>query len=287
MVDQGFLQRVDHVTEAECPGSRACLKTVAPLGGKLYINCDCEEGLGLIEIKKAHVNRFEVALKALLEWTAKELALSGGVQPVQDGESWFIGKKKGGEASAHFYFVRTDSPDNAVKFNDRVQKDNPVILWLGQPPHTGLFPKNIIALEDVLEARKKGLFLKRSLLSKVPASSRYPLDAKTILLDKNIGLKKVGEVPYLLFERDGNLFKLPKRIRPQAFDMIRFLHTMRDKRENAFKLEVFAERELVAQKRTASDRIRQINNLCDELDARPIFHKFPGDKWGLNPSLAI
>lgn len=286
LADQGFLQRVNHVTEAECPGAPpACLKTVTPCEGKLYINCDCEEGVGLIEVKKAQINRFEVALKPLLEWMGNELNLSGGVRPVQEGESWFIGKRKGRETASHFYFLRTDSPDQAVKFNDRVQKENPLILWLGEPPHAARFPKNIIPLDEVLEARKKTFFLNRRLLSEVPATPRHALGDKTIQLEKNIALEKDGIVPYLLFERDGNLFLHRKRIRPQAYEMIRFLHTMRTKKENAFTLEAFADRLSITNKRTVSTRIREINDLCAEMDSKSIFHKFPAEKWGLNPVL--
>jgi hypothetical protein len=147
-------------------------------------------------------------------------------------------------------------------------------------------PNNIIALEDVLEARKKGLFLKREVIFKVTTTSRYPLGDKTLLLDKNIALEKDGDVPHLLFERNGAIFKHKRRIRPQAFEMIRFLYTMRNKQEKTFKLEEFAERGIVGNKRTASDRIRGINDICAEVDIQPIFHKFPGHKWGLNPNLA-
>lgn len=283
---EGLLQRVDPITEVECPGAPpACLKTVTPHENKFYINCDCEEGVGLIEVKKSQINRFEVALKPLLEWMGKELNLSGEVQPVKDGESWFMGKRKGGVTSAHFYFLRTYSPDQADKFNNKVQKENPIILWLGQPPHTGLFPKNIVPMEDVLEARKKALFLNRNLLSMLPTAPRHPLGGKTILLDKNIALEKEGEVPFLLFEREGNFFQQRKRIRPQAFELIRFLHAMQTKKENAFTLQTLAERLSISNKPTVSDRIREINDLCAEMDAHLIFHKFPGDKWGLNQML--
>jgi len=221
LADMGSLQKAEHVTEAECPGAAmACLKTVTPLKVKLYINCDCEEGVGLVEIPKARVNRIEVSLKPILDWMAKELGLSGGVQTVQDGQSWSLGKKKGGESSAHFYFLRTDSHEQATKFNDHVHKENPVVLWLGQSPHTRIFPKNIIPLEDVLGARKKVFFLNRKLLSKVPRSSRHALRDKTILLDQNIALQMDGTIPCLLFEREGNIFHQRKRIRPQVFEMI-------------------------------------------------------------------
>jgi hypothetical protein len=286
LADMGFLQRVNHATEAECPGcERTCLETVTPSEGKLYISCPHGEAVGIIEVKKAQINRFEVALKPILEWMAKELNVSSGVQPVKDGESWFLGKRKGGESSAHFYFLRSDSPDQAAKFNDKVQKENPVVLWLGETPHTGAFPENIVPLEEVFEVRGKSFFLNRRLLSKLPSAPRHTVGAGTILLDKNIALEKTGEVPYLLFEREGNVFQQRKRIRPQAFGLIRFLHTVRTKRENAFTLQTLADRLSIANKRTVSTRIREINDLCDEMDAKPIFHKFPGDKWGLNPNL--
>jgi len=285
LADHGFLQRVDPLTEAECPGApNACLKTVTPHLGKLYITCDCEEGVGLIEVPKSRLNRLQLDLKAVLTWMAKELGLSGDVEPVQDGESWFLGKKKG-DTSAHFYFVRTDSHEQAAKFSESVQKESPVVFWLGERPHTGLLPKNLIPAGEAMEPRKKSFFLNRDLLTKAKASARQALSGKAILLDENIGMEKEGEVPFLLFEREGQSFNQRRRIRPQAFDMIRFLHTMRTKKENAFNLDQFVERALVSNKRTASDRIRGINDLCAEVDAKPIFHKFPGDKWGLNPLL--
>jgi len=58
---------------------------------------------------------------------------------------------------------------------------------------------------------------------------------------------------------------------------------MRNKKESAFTLGNFVERSLVKNKRTASTRIQEINSFCDEMEAKPIFHKFPGNKWGLNP----
>jgi len=286
LADMGFLKKADHITEVECSGTAmACLKTVTPHEGKLYINCDCEEGVGLIEITKAHVDRSEVDLKFILDWMAQELNLSGGVTPVQNGESWFLGKRKGNESSAHFYFLRSDSHDQVTKFNDHVHKENPIILWLGQPPHTGIFPKNIISLGDALDARREVLFLNRKLLSKVPRNAQHALGGKAIILDQNIAMQIVGDVPYLLFEREGNVFLRQKRIRPQAFEIIRFLHAMQRKKENAFKLGDFVERGFVGEKRTASSRIREINDFCAEMDTKPIFHKFPGDKWGLNPNL--
>lgn len=285
LANHGFLQRVDYLTEAECPGApNACLKTVTPHQGKLYITCDCEEGVGLVEVPKSRLSRFQLDLKAVLEWMAKELGLSGGVEPVQDGESWFLGTKKG-DTSAHFYFLRTDSHEQAAKFSETVQKEGPVVLWLGQRPHTGILRKNLIPAGEAMEPRKRSFFLNRDLLTKAKPSASHAPNGKSILLDENIGMEKESEVPFLLFEREGQTFQQRRRIRPQAFDMIRFLHTMRTKKEKAFKLEQFVERELVSNKRTASDRIRGINDLCAELDAKPIFHKFPGDKWGLNPNL--
>lgn len=286
MDKMGFLQRVNHATEADCPGcERACLETVTHSEGKFYISCPHGEGVGPIEVRKAQINRFEVGLKPILEWMAKELNLSEGVHPIKEGESWFIGKRKGGDASTHFYFLRSDSPDQAAKFNDKVQKENPVVLWLGETPHTGIFPKNIVPLDEVLEVRGKSFFLNRLLLSRLPSAPRHAVGAGTILLDKNIALEKSGEVPLLLFEREGNVFQHKKRIRPQTFELIRFLHTMRTRKENAFTLQDLADRLSIANKRTVSTRLVEINDLCAEMDARPIFHKFPGHRWGINPSL--
>jgi len=284
LADHGFLKRVDHLSEAECPGApNACLKTVTPHQGKFYINCDCEEGVGLVTVPKSCLSRVQLDLKAVLEWMSKELGLSGDVEPVQDGESWFLGNKA--DASAHFYFLRTDSHEQAAKFSETVQKQSPVVLWLGQRPHTGTLPKNLIPAGEAMEPRKKSFVLNRDLLAKAKASARHAVGGKTILLDEHIGMEKEGEVPYLLFEREGSTFTHRKRIRPQAFDLIRLLHGTRNQKTNAFKLGDFVERGLVGSKRTASDRIREINDYCAEFEAKPIFWKFPGDKWGVNPNL--
>lgn len=286
LMDHGFLQQAEHATEAECPGGPStCQKTVTPHNRRLFINCDCEEGVGLVEVKKAQINRFQVSLKPLLEWMAEEMNLSGGLPSVKEGEAWFIGKGRGGEPSSHFYSLRTNSPNEEVKFNDVVQKETPFIFWLGQTPQTGLLPKSIIPLEDGLEARWKSLFLNHRLISKLPTTPFDPLGDKTIHLDNNIALEKDGEVPSLLFERVGNVFQHRKRIRPQAYDLICFLNTMRNKKESSFKLQELAERLGMQNKRIVSDRIREINILCDEVDLHHLFHKFPGHRWGLNPQL--
>lgn len=289
LVKVGAIQPAGYVTDVECPGHSACLKTFSPHNGKFYINCECEEGMGLVEVNKAKITRFEVALKSLLEWIAIELNLSGGVQPVREedkeGTIWSLGKRRGGKSAVHFYFHRTTSPDQAHKFSREVQKENPIILWLGEQPHTGLFPKNIILLEDAIESRKTGLFLNRRLLSKLPATPRHFVGANTILLGKNMAMEMKGEIPFLLFDCQGETFKHQERIRPQAYRMIRFLYDVRNRKEHAFNLDTFVERGFVTAKTVASDRIREIRAICEEKDVEHIFYAFPDNKWGLNPML--
>lgn len=289
LVKVGAIQPAGYVTDVECPGHSACLKTFSPHNGKFYINCDCEEGMGLVEVNKAKITRFEVALKSLLEWIAIELNLSGGVQLVREedkeGTIWSLGKRRGGKSAVHFYFHRTTSPDQAHKFSREVQKENPIILWLGEQPHTGLFPKNIVPLEDVLKSRKTGLFLNRNILSKLPNTPRHAAGENTIVLGKNMGMEKQGESHYLLFDREGDTFRFRERIRPQAYRMIRFLYDVRNRKEHSFNLDVFVEREFVTAKTVASDRIREIKAICEEKEAEHIFHAFPDNKWGLNPLL--
>ena len=286
LADHGFLQRVDPLTEAECPGApNACLKTVTPHLGKLYITCDCEEGVGLVEVPKSRLNRFQLDLKAVLTWMAKELGLSGDVEPVRDGESWFLGNKA--DASAHFYFLRTDSHEKAARFSETIQKQSPVVLWLGERPHTGILPKNLIPAGEAMEPRKKSFVLNRDLLAKAKPSPGHAIGAKAIILDEQIGMEMVNGVPYLLFERDGSAFNRKKRIRPQAFELIRFLNTMRTKKDNAFTLGELLDRQLFSTKTIASTRISEIIAICDDFEAKGIFHKFPGAKWGLNPSLTF
>ena len=133
-----------------------------------------------------------------------------------------------------------------------------------------------------MESRKGGFFLNRRVLSKFPATPCQPLGKETILLDKNIAHEELDEVPDLLCKRNGNVFLYKSRIRPQAFELICSLHTVRDKNENAFTLQTLADRLSVANKRTVSTRIREVNDICNQMDAKAVFRKLPGDKWGLN-----
>lgn len=281
-----IIERLDDCTEAECPGGpNACLKTVTPHRGRLYVTCDCEEGVGLVTVPNSSLSRVQLDLKGLLSWLAKELSLTGGVQPIADGESWFLGRSRGGQEGTRHYFLRSDSAGEARKFLDSLQQERPIVYWLGERPHKGIFPKNLISLDEAIEPRKTGFVLNRDVLSKAKTTARHTASGKALILDEHIGMDKEGEVPFLLFDREADAFQHKKRIRPQAFELIRFLHTMRTKKDRAFTLGELLDRQLFSTKTIASTRIREINDICADYEAKPLLHKFPGEKWGLNPNL--
>jgi hypothetical protein len=281
-----FLKQAEPSKEAECPATpNGSYHIVFPHNGKLAVNCDCQEGVGIAEVDRKTVIRWEVSLASLLGWIADELKLTKDFQPSDGGAIWLVGTKEQGGQTFHFYFLRTDKIAHATDMLGRLQKPNPIAFWLGDTPHTGYVPANLISLAEELTLKKSALSFNPAAIKKMFPKGQHTKTGD-IELDTHIVLRQESEeIHYLLLVQEEKRYQHKERIRPQASRMIRLVYDLRTYKDNTHSLDDFVVRDMVKEKRTASTRIKEINTLCSDYEVKPIFHKFHDDKWGLNPDL--
>ncbi len=257
---------------------------MTPLKGKLFVNCDCEEGVGLIEVSKEDTERFGFDMAAFLSWLSTKMELTGTVRATENKDVWFLGERSESQQTTAFYFARIGDPQQASKLALQLQKRASLLLWLGESPHMETLAAPLVSLPEVLILRNGKLDLNTN-----PIHKRLPpktaTEATDIILDDNIVLHYEGEKCFLLFERNGNAYRHKCLIRPQAARLIRFLYDVRNRKDYAFPLDEFVLRGFGSSKPSISNRFLDVNLLCDQHEAEPVFHKFPKDMWGLNRSL--
>ncbi len=163
---------------------------------------------------------------------------------------------------------------------------NPIIFWLGETPHRGQFPPNLISLLEAVSVSEKGFALDRKPLEHLFEKRLIPAAHGDIALDKNIALRKHGKKYCLLFEQEKKGgFRYEASIPPLSNRIIRHLYQIRRYKERAESLAEMRDRGFSEYRPSISRSISTINALCEKHGVTPIFHKFPADKWGLNPSL--
>ena len=284
---QHFLQKSEPSLEAICPAlPNNCLVTAQRSNGRYYVHCECSDEVGLVPIDPKDLLCFRFDLSAFLKWVASSALVDGDIREVESGTLWYLGEKTLRGETTKVYFSRISNTKELERLQDELQKGEkpPIIFWLGETPLVGYLPPNIISLPEIISVSKKGFLLSRNQIESV-FKKTIATKGGDLVLDKNISIQKEGGKYHLLAQKEKNVFKHKKNIRPQAQNIIQFLHRMRNNDPHAFTLQDLADRLSITNKRTVSTRIAEINDVCDKLNVKRIFHKHANDKWGLNPDL--
>ncbi len=259
------------------------------MNGNYYVHCECSDEVGLVKIDPKELHRFRFNLGVFLKWLTTSAVIDAETKEVESGRLWYLGEKKLNGETAKIYFSRTQNPNKVIKLQRELHKDgNPIIIfWLGETPLRKEFPPALLSLPEIINISEKGFAFDRKRLESLFRKRLIVAAKGDILLDNDILLRKKGKKCFLLFGQEKNKqFAEQAPILPQAYEIIRHLYQIRNYKINAESLAEMKDlRQLATQRSTISNRIVEINRLCEKHNATPLFHKFPHDKWGLNPIL--
>lgn len=286
----GFLQPDQPGLEVICPAlPKSCLVTAEPINNRYYVHCECSEEVGLVQIDPKELRRFRFDLPAFLNWLTSAAVINADFKEIESGELWYLGEKTLEGQTAKVYFSRTQNSDGVLGLQRELRKDGnpPIIFWLGETPHRGQFTPGLLSLPEIVSVSERGFALDRKSLERLFKKRLIAAAKGDIPLDREIVLRKKGQKCFLLFGQEGNnQFVEEVPILPQAYKIIRHLYQIRRNKTNAESLaELRDTRRLASQRSTISNRIAEINQLCERRNTPKIFHSFPANKWGLNPTL--
>lgn len=199
---------------------------------------------------------------------------------------WDLGFYQTPTQKTHLFFVldtaRLGENGKAVL----AQVENCLLIYAGTMRDLAL--KDFISVplnELVVGIGKKGLALNNTLLNKhFPKKALMDSDGD-IELDKDICITTKNKL--LFHKKKAGDYKDEKKITPQAANIIRYLHQVRNYTDtHAQSLGELATR-FTRNNSTISisNKIKEANDLCAQNKVKPILHKYSNDRWGLNKNL--
>ncbi len=285
----GFLQPDQPGLEVFCPAlPKNCLVTAERMNGRYYVHCECSEEVGLVKIDPKELRRFRFDLRAFLNWLLSAAVIDADFKEIESGELWYLGEKTLKGETAKAYFSRTQNPDGVLELQRELHKNGnpPIIFWLGETPHRRHFPPGLLSLPELVSVSERGFALDRKSLESLFRKRLIVVAHGDIFLDDEIALRKKGGKCYLLFKQEKkNQFLNEAPIYPQDYKIIRHLYQIRRYQNRAESLAEMRDRRLAIHRGQISRTIKKVNEICKKFNAITIFHKFPTDKWGLNPIL--
>ncbi len=285
----GFLRPDQPGLETICPAlPNNCLVTAHPSNGRYYVHCECSEEVGLVQIDPKELRRFRFDLNSFMNWLISASTTESDLKEIESGRLWRLGEKSLKGETAKVYFIRSKEAEESEGLLRSLRKDEtPLILfWLGETPHGRQFPPNLVSLPEIINIIGKEFTLDRKPLEHLLGKRLVATVGGDLVLDRDIALRKEGEKRFLLLKRgQKNAFQVETRIRPLDYRIIRHLYQIRRYQNRARSLAEMRDRGLAEHRPSISRSIKTVNELCEKHDVPSIFHKFPEQKWGLNPSL--
>jgi hypothetical protein len=282
LYDNKFLLPDEAKMIIDCPENpEDCFLDVFVEGGQFFGKC-CRKDIPLIEIDPEKVHTVRADMKKIGEWLGSGLGIKPEPKEVNQW-LWHLGQHSKG----HKIYLCYTNQSNYVEeqlMNLTKQNSKVVVLWLGDTPHEGVFPKNIVPLWEMIRfSEGKVLFIANSLDELL--SQTHMAVAGDIELDKHIVLHKEGVHAFLLLQKKNQGYEHKVGIRPQSAKIIEFMCQVRSYNEFSFKLDDLRGKGFAMNKNTISTRIKDICDLCDEYHIKRVLTKYADHKWGLNKEL--
>lgn len=255
--------------------------------GSYITVCENNPSAGLEKHSKSELVMYKVSLVDLANFIGSCLILEIDPKEIESDLVWFIGRKHLGSNTFNFYLVRSEDLEQLAKIQNRINTANPVILFLGEDSHTGRSNGTILGLFDYISTNNSVLgFDKHRLYTHFPSDILAGKD--DIVLDEHIVLSNKGGY-FLLMRSENNRLLYKQKIRRQAFNIINYLYTIRNKNiKKTFSGKELVEatnKKLIGAPKLLSMRVNEVNNYCEKYEVKPIFHPFPNYRYGLNPLL--
>lgn len=250
---------------------------------KYIIVCDTIPDAGFEVVEKEKIIQYKFQFSNLVKWLSSNIELGTEWREQETGKLWFIGNKHFGGNLYNFYLLRSDDINEVQQTQTSLNTSNPIILWLGEKPHQAVINPLIISLLDLIDIKDDGLvFDKAHLYAHLP--DKLTAQQGDIELDKHILLSD-NDGYNLLLVKDSNQYLYKVSIREQAYHIISFFYTIRKQEKRTYSGKDLEGRPFLANARTLSTRIKEINEVCSNYSLKPIFHKFPNNQYSLNPNL--
>lgn len=259
------------------------------LDNKFYINCDYNEDSSIQEIKKEKLISYRPSLNNLLEHIGQSLSLELNIREIERDLLHFVGKRTYSSGEINFYLLRSDDYKQAEETFKSLQNNvQPIVIYFGDNPHTGITNKRIISLFDVLKRVDNKIELNESafvILSQTKATAKKD----DIVLDEDYILGKEADKCYLLIKRkDNGSYEVEEPIRPVMYNILFHLYKRRkykngENQRSSKEMSVSAVGN--ARARTITNNIGMINKLSQKYSGIDLILLQPQYKYMLNPNL--
>ena len=199
------------------------------------------------------------------------------------GLLWDLGTQKVNGAGYHLFFCRSINDIEKPKLSIITNLPHSVVFYTGTPKVALPDKVLLVPIADLIQKiTSKGFSINKELLEQFFPMGVYATKEGAIELDDNFVLQD----NYLLFEplRGGVFKKQSARLRPLASRIINHLFGIRTYQKNAKSLDELAEA-LASTKVSISNEIGRIEKVSTDNNLQAILHKYPNDKWGINPQL--
>lgn len=90
--ESSILKEAEHSLDVACPGcENQCLETAQNVNERFYISCPNKDDMGLIEVNKSLLIKYQFSITGFLNWIAKSLNVQPEIEEIEENNSWLIG----------------------------------------------------------------------------------------------------------------------------------------------------------------------------------------------------